>query len=85
MSEVLDALKVLVPTILAFAALLLGARAKRLGDKADKALAALDALKEHQAKQKEREEKEKKDLGKLAEVQTDEEAIDFFNDFVGKK
>jgi|LSQX01.2.fsa_nt_gb hypothetical protein len=85
MSDILDALKVLVPTALSFVALLLGARAKRLNKKADTAIAALEALKEHHAKEKEREEKEKAELDALEKVQTDEEAIDFFNKFVGEK
>ena len=72
MSDILDALKVLVPTALSFVALPLGARAKRLNKKADTAIAALEALKEHHAKEKEREEKEKAELDALEKVQTDE-------------
>ena len=82
MSDILDALKVLVPTALSFVALLLGARAKRLNKKADTAIAALEALKDHHAKEKERDEIEKAELDALEKVQTDEDAIDFFNTFV---
>lgn len=81
----IELLKILIPSLLTFLALLFGVRAKRLGDKANKAIAALDALKEHQVKQEEREKKEKQDLDELEEVETDEEAVDFFNKFVGRK